>query len=375
MPEAKSFTGHDKLNNYLLRVTCVCWLAAKLIGWRMWTAYRLFPMAPVFEKSAQLPAVLHLVLFILSLLLIVSIFLFPKYKPLFWGLLAIEILSCLLDQNRLQPWEYQYIFIIFIFIVHPGKPAFTMAAFVFILACTYIYSGAGKLNEGFLQTIWAKMTLHLFLKIDMHAAMRPWPYYSGYVLGLLEMLAGTGLIFLKTRKIAAGFLIGMHLFVLLLLGPLGLRYNIIVWPWNVGLVLYLYLIFVNKGPVEIPLKFIFSGWNKLVFICWGILPAFNFVGYWDNYLSSGVYSGKLPRMLICIRDTAACKPLRRFSRKDLLNTCNGEAVIDLQYWAMSETRVAPYPEIRVYKQIQTKLQEQYPRAGLSFVYFINGKEQ
>jgi len=335
----------------------------------MFTDNRLFPTTPLFEIFDNVPGPIHIILFALSLLLLLLLIVLKKNKAVLWGLLMAEIFSCLLDQNRWQPWEYQYLFVIFIFIANAANQKLITVAFTFILISTYIYSGFGKLNEGFLQTIWAKMILHLFLKIPVLTATQHWLYYSGCIVGLMELAAGTGLLFLKTRKIAASILILMHLFILLLLGPLGLWYNKIVWPWNVGMILYLYIIFLKKAPVIIPFKSVFSGWNIPVFIFWGVLPALNFVGCWDNYLSSGIYSGKLPRMLICIKDTSKCKPLQKFCRKDLLNTCNGEAVMDLQYWAMAETNVAPYPEIRVYKKIQWKLEKQYAGAGLSFVYF------
>jgi len=341
----------------------------------MFTTNRLFPTAPVFEIFDNVPVVIHLILFFLSLLFLVLLIVLKRNKAVLWGLLIAEIFSCLLDQNTWQPWEYQYLFVIFIFIVNANNQKLITIAFTIILVSTYIYSGFGKLNEGFLQTIWAKMILHLFLKIPTRTAMRHWLYYSGYITGLTELIAGTCLLFLKTRKTAASILILVHFFILLLLGPFGLWYNKIVWPWNIAMIFYLYIIFLGKDTVAISFKPIFSGWNKFVFIFWGILPALNFVGCWDNYLSSGIYSGKLPRMLICIKDTSKCKPLQRFCRKDLLNTCNGEAIIDLQYWAMTETNIGPYPEIRVYKKIQGKLEKQYAGAGLSFVYFVDGQKQ
>jgi hypothetical protein len=368
-------SDYEKINTWLLKFTCIFWLFAKLIGWRMFTTNRLFPTAPVFEILDYVPTAIHLILFPLSLLFLVLLIVFKKNKTVLWGLFIVEIFSCLLDQNRWQPWEYQYLFAIFIFIVNATNQKFITVAFAFVLVSTYIYSGFGKLNEGFLQTIWAKMILHLFLKVPTLTALQHWLYYSGYLLGLMELITGIGLLFLKTRKLSACVLILMHLFILLLLGPFGLWYNKIVWPWNVGMILYLYIIFLKKYPVIIPIKSIFIGWNIPVFICWGILPALNFIGCWDNYLSSGIYSGRLPKMLICIKDTSKCKPLRKFCRKDLLNTCNGQAVIDLQYWAMTETNVAPCPEIRVYKKIQGKLEKQYADAGLSFVYWVEDRRK
>ena len=372
MLNTNAISDHEKINVLLIRTLCIFWLPAKLIGWRMSTTYRLFPTAPVFENFDRVPPIIHLVLFILSLVLILLIFIFYKNKSLLWGLLAVEIFSCMLDQNRLNPWEYQNLFIIFIFIVNAGNQRLVTVAFAFILTSTYFYSGFGKLNEGFLNTVWTKLLLEAFFKIPPAIALQHWMHLGGYLVGLTELIAGVGLMFLKTRKISAVVLIVMHLFILLFLGPFGLWYNKIVWPWNLAMIFYLYFIYLKKDQIIIPLKSIFIGWNRLVFIFWGILPALNFIGWWDNYLSSSIYSGKTPRMIICIKDTAKCKPLQRFCRAGH-HFCKGGAFIELQYWAMSETNVLPYPEIRVYKELQVKLERQYADAGLSCVFVEGGK--
>lgn len=370
-----NLTDYEKINASLLKITCIFWLLAKVIGWRMWTTYRSFPTAPVFDSFDQIPSVTHTILFILSLLFIVLLFVFNKNRPLLFGLLIVEICTCLFDQNRWQPWEYQYIFIIFIFIVNIRDQKRVTIALTFILAATYFYSGLGKLNPGFLQTIWTKMILESFLKVPVHIATQHWLHYSGYLVGFTELIAGIGLLFSKTQKVSAGVLIAMHLFILVFIGPIGLKYNKIVWPWNAAMILYLYAVFLRKEQIDITFKSIFNGWNKMVFVCWGLLPALNFFGCWDNYLSSNIYSGRLPRMVICIKDTSKCRELQRFCRKGNPNLCDGGSIIDIQYWAMSETKVAPYPEIRVYKKMQKKLEKKFAVSGISCVYIVNGRAQ
>ncbi|HWZ14606.1 MAG TPA: hypothetical protein VNW95_05150 [Mucilaginibacter sp.] len=363
----------DEINTWLLKITCIFWLFAKLIGWRVWTTYRLFPTAPIAERLDHIPPAVHLILFLLQILFIIAL-LFPiKNKIVLIGLLAVEIFSCLLDQSRLQPYEYQYIFIVFIFLVNTNSPKFIPAAVIFILAATYFYSGLHKLNEGFIQLMWTKAILRSFLKLPPAIAGARWLYYSGYLAGIIESAAGLGLLFPKTQKTAATVLILMHLFILVLLGPLGLRYNRIVWPWNAAMILYLYTLFLRRNEDTFVLGTIFSGWNKLVFIAWGVLPALNFIGCWDNYLSSSIYSEKLPNMAICISDTAKCRQLRGFFQYNSLNYCNGRAMINIQHWALTEMNSAPYGEIRVYKILQKKLETEYPAAGLGYRYIENAK--
>jgi len=368
-----SFDNADK-NSLLLKLLYIYWLIVKIIGWRMFTTNRLFPTAPLFESFDQLPPVVHLILFILSLLLIALAFFYPKNKFILAGLLIVEISSCLLDQNRWQPWEYQCIFTIFIFLVNRNRQASIIPLFTFILVSTYFYSGCNKLNVDFLDNVWVQMVLRSFLKIPVTVARQPWLYYCGYALALFELAAGAGLLFLKTRKTAAMALISMHLFVLIFLGPLGLNYNAIIWPWNVAMIGYLYIIFIQKNPHPFSLRPVFQSWNNIVFFCWGILPMLGIFGYWDGFLSSSIYSGKSPGVVICIRDTSKCPELKPFYNKNHSKVCDGGASISLLTWGLAETNVVRNPELRVLKQVQKKLEKQYAAAGLSCSIFIKGKK-
>jgi hypothetical protein len=365
--------SNTRMNNYLLKVTCFFWLLAKLIGWRLFTLYRTFPSAPVFEGLNRIPAAVHAGLYLVSLSLLVVLLGAKKNRLILCCLLVTEICSCLLDQNRLRAWEYQCVFIVFIFILNARNQKLVTVAFAFILASTYFYSGLGKLNPGFLQNIWTRMVLEMFLKLPRSTASLTWLHYSGYTVGCIELLAGAGLLFPLSMKTSAKILIAMHLLILIWLGPLGLHYNRIVWPWNLAMIGYLYLLFLKKDSPVIYFGNITTGWNKVILIFWGILPALNIFGYWDSDLSLGMYSGNIPGMVICIRDTSKCRPIKKFFREDKNNICNGCETVNLQYWAMLEMGVGACPELRVYRKFQLKLEKEYPAAGISCIYFADGK--
>src|SRR5690606_22191490 len=153
-------------------------------------------------------------------------------------------------------------------------------------------------------------------------------------LGILEMLGGLGLIWRRTALGAAVFLILMHLFNLLVLGPLGINYNPIVWPWNVLMIVLLFYVFLrHKLPFE-PGKF-FNLRFAPIFIRWGIMPMLCLWDYWDHYLSASLYSGKLPLMDICI-ETDHHPELAPYISKDKLGICKGKDKVTLQRWAMEE---------------------------------------
>src|ERR1019366_5120531 len=95
----------------ITRLICFFWLVAKAISWKVWLADRVFPIVPPFN-FLFVPSFIHLVLFIFSLSALLALFIFPSKRFLLISVIIIEVFSCLLDQNRWQPWEYQYIFII-----------------------------------------------------------------------------------------------------------------------------------------------------------------------------------------------------------------------------------------------------------------------
>jgi hypothetical protein len=363
------------LNSSLLKITCIFWLSAKLISWKLWTACRLYPLAPVSEIFDRVPPFVHLILFITSLLLI-TLLLFTENKSVFIALLIVELASCLLDQNRWRSWEYQCLVTLVAFIVNTKTPKNVLAIFSLILISTYFYSGFGKLNPGFLNNVWGYMILKLFLKIPVSIASQYWVHYSGYLLALFELCAGLGLLFTRTQKAAAITLITMHLLLLVLLGPFGLNYNKVVWPWNIAMPFFLYLIFLGNAKTKPDFRLVLQGWNRLIFIFLAILPAFHFLGYWDAALSSNMYSGNSPGMAICIQDTTQCSDLKPFYSpyKNNKKGCTGEAAIWLQDWAILETNVSAYAELRVYNIIQRKLQKQYPGANFSYQVYVGNKK-
>lgn len=368
MPKLKTlFYSADK-NILLLKVTCLFWLFAKLLSWRIWTTKRLLPTVPVIEFLNQIPSIAHTILFVLSISFLILLF-FKKSKSLLISLLIIEILLCLLDQNRLLPWEYLYAFIIIVFIVNVNYPEYIVPSVTLILASTYFYSGLCKLNDGFVQYVWGNAILHAFFKLPLRTIAKSWLYYLGYLVGITELLLGIGLLIKKMRLASIVLLVVLHLFILAFVGPFGLQGFRVLWPWNLSMILFLLILSLYKTQELGNIKLIIKGWNKLTVLCWVILPVFSFWGLWDKSLSSNLFSANVPRMIMCVNDTSKCPELKPFViHRDIAGTCNGKAKIDIQAWAIVETGVNAYPEIRIYNVIKSKLETRYASAGLSFVY-------
>ena len=295
------------------------------------------------------------------------------------SVIIIEVLSCLLDQNRWQPWEYQYIFIIITLVINYKNDTDALAIIAFIFAAIYFYSGLGKMNAVFSQSIQHALTRSGIFHASNSYLYNFLVYHSGYASGITELSLSIGLFFQRTKKIAAIFLILMHILILVLFGPFGINYDIIIWPWNIAMILLLYILFISKQPASIQFKSIKKGWNKIIIILFGILPALNFFGYWDFFLSSSLFSTKPTDMYICINKPRSSKELQPFIVLNKNKTlCDSNSlIINVRTWSFQELMVPAYPELRVYKNIKSQLLKRYPDMEATFVIFLytNGQKK
>ncbi len=373
--------GNNKLDvfyaNTVIIITALFWLIAKLMSYKLWVANRLFPLIPPFEFLDNLPIWYHIIFFGISLCCLVIILFKPSVKIV--GILFLsELFSLIADQNRWQPWEYQYLFIILLFLVNRKHLNYFFSGVTIIMISIYFYSGLCKLNPGFLQSIWSYMLLNRFLGIPHVTNYSPILFYAGYCIGTFEIAFAVGLCFKKTRKIAALLLIAVHGFNLLFLGPLGINYNSIVWPWNIAMIAYLYFLFIRQHLSQNNFLYWKKGWNKLTIVCWMLLPMLYYFGSWDAYLSSALYSGNIKDMIICIKGNDASSadlPASAYAA-DFRNNCDGHKMIIVSKWAISEMNVPVYPEKRVYLKIKKYFSHKYPGDSTkSFLYYKYKKEK
>jgi hypothetical protein len=360
------------------RLICFFWLIAKVMSRKVWLADRLFPIVPPFN-FLFVPSAIHLVLFILSLLALFALLVFPKKRLLQVSVIVIEVLSCSLDQNRWQPWEYQYVFIILALFINykNDKNAVSVIAFIFI--SVYFFSGIGKMNPLFSISIRNKIALSGIFH-ESNSVVYEWlQYHIGHILGVIEILLSIGLLFQPFKKISALLLILMHLLIVAIFGPFGINYDRIIWPWNIVMILILYVFFIRNPLVSVSFQSIDLGWNRVIILFFGILPVLNFFGYWDYFLSSSLFSFKPPEMYICIHNPGSGKILQPFFSGDKNKfLCDSNSILlNVREWSFREMQAPAYPELRIYKSIKEQLVKRYPDMNATFtVYpYINGKKK
>jgi hypothetical protein len=165
---------------------------------------------------------------------------------------------------------------------------------------------------------------------------------------MTESLIGVGLLFRKTRKVAVCLAVLMHLFILSLL--IAKNYNSIVWIWNLTLIFANFILFW-QNPVS--LKETTANRKltpiKLIVFAAVLLPALNFFGYWDYFLSGAYYSGNIKIPVIRINEEVFEK-LPPTAKQTVFQTkTTGEKMLPLFEWSIADTNAPVYLEERVFR--------------------------
>lgn len=361
------FKSDSYKTNLILKITSVFWIFTKLFSYNLWHTERLFPLIPPFDFLENIPNFIHLALFFLALIGIAFIGFFPKNKFILGITIIVELTSCLLDQNRWQPWEYQYLLtFLFHFFYFKNQKQF-VNYFSFLLIVIYLNSGLHKLNGSFLYVVWEKMILIKFFGLNFNQINNAYIHFAGLALGLIEVLSALGCLFYKNKKIFALLLVGMHLFILVLVSPIGVNYNSIILPWNALMIILILIVFYNNDS-KLSFNNLIMGFNKILFIILGILPFFCFLGLYDNFFSFNLYSGSMKYFRICVDDNKISTEYKPYFTKNKSN-CGTKKVISGNDWSLKEMNVVIYPEVRFYKGIIKKWKEKNPYSDAQFFIY------
>ncbi len=352
----------QKKLRFIRIVNCAAFLIGILGSYKLWLTYRVFPLAPLVEGLSA-PAVVHnLILLVLAASLLLLIFRLNA-----WVILAFFLaltLALVLDQNRLQPWVYFYSLIL-VFFYHPKNdpnPELVLNAIRLILICMYLWSGLHKLNASFLTIEFPQLVNDFFA--EKYPFVFKLSKKIAILIPLIEIVAGILLIFPKRRLAGFVLVVCTHLFVLLLLS--GVDHNPIVLPWNIALILLGFLVFFkNNTPLAL------SGWKNLalVFLV-GVMPLFNLVNAWGDYLSWSLYSAKNKLFYVAIAE----KHWKQFKYLEPALISQGDAsnpyIVDVNKWSFQELNVPVNPEYRVFRGISKHFcQSDFPENELFFMVY------
>jgi hypothetical protein len=177
-------------------------------------------------------------------------------------------------------------------------------------------------------------------------------------------------LILKNKTFPIFGLIAMHIFIFFILSPLGVNYNVVVWPWNILMAILLLFIYHDKFDYKFQFGFFKKTYTQVVIILIFVLPSVNLFGGWEHYLSFGLYSGKNSNICLCFDISEETKSLKPFvSETNKYNFCPNQSAIFLNKLALNDLKVPIYPEPRVYRYLEKSFKEKYPNTDFQWIYY------
>lgn len=276
------------------------------------------------------------------------------------GFLLLATALVLSDQSRLQPWLYQYFFMIAAFWVGSrdtsgvGGQKAVLNTCRLVLITMYFWSGVQKINVSFLDRVFPAL-IEPYLNIGFGTGEEFSPFLILFV-PLVEVGIAIGFLIRRFRDVAVCMSVMTHLFILMLFVPVWR--NSVVWPWNVAMAGFSVILFwrcsefsVRDILVPRPLSM-----HMCILILFGMMPLFSFLGSWDSYLSFSLYSGNVAFAGIHVSErTIERLPPDIRVQVERPGRYDGRPEIDLNKWSLRELNVPTYPERRVFRSVTKRL--------------------
>ena len=98
----------------ITRILAFACITSMLLCFKLWSGDRSFPLSPVFDFLPSLPKPIDGILFGLTLIFLLLIGTLRNPQKYIIAFLVCAMILAILDQNRWQPWFYQYLLMFFI---------------------------------------------------------------------------------------------------------------------------------------------------------------------------------------------------------------------------------------------------------------------
>lgn len=313
-----------------------------MVSPRIWFSERLFPLIS-FIENIPIPNFTFDIMLIALFLISFFCFVFKPNWKFSIVVIGIYIYWIVLDQNRIQPFYFEIIFMVLALTQFSNNPKRIKQCILLILVGTYFWSGMHKWNDFFFEK-WANGLSKRIPFIPEWMRL-----IFTYAVPFLEASFGAFLIFPKTRKLGIWLITIMHAIILTTFIKGG--YGYIVFPmtlFNVFVLFYLFYkssfspkdLFVPKHPQSIAL-----------FLIAIVFPSLNFLGFYDHILAFSYFSGKPKYCKIHFNKSEDIEALPDHIRLNVKQEAN-DYYIDLNDWSGRTIGVIVYPEKRVYEKVK-----------------------
>lgn len=348
---ARADADDARLSAYDVRLLKVVLALALLCGFalsrRLWFSLtgRLYPSVPVFDFLPTVAPTVTYVWFGALVVLLVLVAFRARPRAYAAAFVALASACVLFDESRLQPWFYQYLFMMLALAAHTWRDEDArepLRACALVVACVYFWSGAQKLNPQFFAEVVPSLAGPYLSRLP--ASFARLTTTLGALIPLTEICAGVMLLTRRWRRAGVVLALVTHAFVLLLFVPF--RRNSVIWPWNVAMAAFVLILFrrgADGARDFLPRRAL--SLQTLALVLFGLMPALSLFGLWGQYLSSALYSGNVARAEFALSERVAAKLPPRVQGK--LRPTQDSLRLDLGHWSYAELNVPAFPSEKV----------------------------
>lgn len=247
------------------------------------------------------------------------------------GLILMAFLV-VLDLNRLQVWVWMWgIFWIIDCLAGERSPAHA-----WVLAGVYAWGGFNKISPWFVDNFdWFCEAFALTRPLSGVVA-------AAYGAAVFEMLMGLLLLWAPARKWAVGGVLGLHVYILAVIGPFGHQWNAVVWPWNLAMMGWVWYFFIQHPPD----LFQKNRANATAIVLTWILPLLHWWNAWPAALSWTMYANTQREATLRSETGLPCPTLQTIWERKAVY----DRYLTIDDWAYEEIRVPAFNSLRNFER-------------------------
>ena len=352
----QSYEKQANASQRLAKWTAISSLALIAATWRLWTPQTVYPQVPVFESLCNAPAWLDWFGLAGAIVGLIALSLASRQRVIQIGCATVVVSLLLLfslDQHRFQPWAYELWLFCVVWLCCRDQARLSLMRW--LLISIYFYSAIGKLDFEFLHTVGQQMLAVVVNGIGLDLRDFSPGIRLAMVAGFpfLELATAVALAWPRTRRIAGWVAIGVHVGLIVILGPFGLNHRLGVLVWNLQVAVQAYWLFVSSQATEPDNSpSAWPQWFATAIVAAAItLPSTERLGLWDHWPSWALYAPHSSRVYVEVAGPAVDRlpnELRQLVKETPIDP--NEIVIwlavPIDLWSLQSLDTPIYPQAR-----------------------------
>ncbi len=283
-----------------------------------------------------------------------------RWRSMLWANLPLLGYVVLQDQNRFQPWAYQ--FAVIALAMAWTTPARSIRLARWYVCGIYLYSGLSKLDASFCLELGPAFLSAALVPfgLDPSAWQGSTRTLACLAMPAFEVAVALLLLSSRGRRLGLAGAVGQHVALLAILGPWGLGHSTIVLIWNLALIFEDILLFGGTpipdeaGPATWPSRAAESFvWVSL------ILPAGERLGFCDPWPAHALYASHVERPEVFLHEDDLDRYPSSIRRRLAPADATPWRRLDLTGWSRDLRGTPLYPSSRVGNAIAESLEARY----------------